>query len=258
MQKEKEWFRKLRFNFNTLWGLIILLIWEGATVAFNVPVYILPPPHLAVIDFIENYQYILLETLYTFGAALIGFILAIGLAFLLSILFSTYPLAEKSIFPFFIASQAIPIAAFSIILIAIFGSSFISEVIIVIYLVFVPITVNWVKGLSSSDPDAISMMRSFGATRKEIFWQLRMYDSLPFLFSAAKVGALVAITGAIVGEFVGIPHGLGVILLRSIYYMDAVRMWLVIAICAILGTGFYYLISLFEKRIMWWKFSNGK
>lgn len=195
---------------------------------------------------------------YTLRASLLGFILAVGVSLLIAILFSMYPIINKSIFPFFIASQAVPIAVFSIIIIAIFRSSIFSELIIVVYLVFVPITVNLMKGLSSSDPDAICMMRSFGATKNEIFWKLRIYDLLPFLFSAAKVGAFVSITASIVGEFIGIPHGIGIVLLQSIYYMDPVRMWTVIAMCGIVGSAFYYLISYIERRVMWWKFTSRK
>jgi NitT/TauT family transport system permease protein len=233
----------------------MVILWEAVTVIFKVPDYFIPAPHMIIIDFFAHHQYLLKETGYTLGASFVGLVLAIGISFILAIIFSIFPLLEKSIFPFFIASQAIPIATFSVILIAIFHGSMASEVFIVIFLVFEPITVNWMKGLSSSDPDAICMMRSFGATRSDIFWKLRIFDSLPFLFSAAKVGAMISITGAIVGEFIGIPNGIGVALLRSIYYMNPVRMWTIIVICAILGGGFYSVVAFIERRVMWWKFT---
>jgi NitT/TauT family transport system permease protein len=221
----------------------------------KVPEYVLPAPHKVILDLVENYNFIFLQTGYTYGAALSGFLLGLGIAFLLAVYLSTSSLAERAVFPLLIASQAIPVMAFSVILVAIFGNGWMTEVIIAVYLVFVPITVNWVRGLKSSDPDAVAMMQSLGASRRDIFWKLRFYDSLPFAFSAAKVCAVVAMAGAIVGEFMGAPKGIGTMLLRAIYYQNTVRLWTVIAVCAVLGSGSYYVLSFAERRVLWWIFT---
>jgi NitT/TauT family transport system permease protein len=229
-----------------------IAVWELAVRLFAIPKNVVPAPLVVWAELVEIRALVTMSGLYTLGTAVEGFALAIAGGVLLAIVFVNWPTLERGLFPFFVASQAVPIIAFSAVVILWLGNGALSKVAIAFYLSFFPITVSVVKGLQSCDPMSVALLRTFGARRFQVLWKLRMPVMLPFLFVALRVATTTALIGAIVGEWFGDNRGIGTLILQSLYAEDTVRLWCGIVVCAVMGTLFYGVVLLVERRLLWW------
>jgi putative hydroxymethylpyrimidine transport system permease protein len=139
----------------------------------------------------------------------IGFIIAAGAAAVIASAIAWSRLLERSIYPLVIASQTVPIIALAPLLLVWIGPDITSKVVVVVLISFFPIVVNLADGLRNTDVDMTSMMRTLGASRRQTFFKLQVPMALPYFFSGLKVGAVGAVIGAVVGEWVGARGGLG-------------------------------------------------
>jgi len=232
--------------------LAFLGAWELLARLLATPKPIVPAPSVIAAELWEIRGLIASSGAYTMTTALEGYGLAVAVGIALAIVFSSVPLLGRGLFPFFVASQAVPIIAFSAVVILWLGNGPLSKVAIAFYLSFFPVTVSVVKGLSSCDPGAVALLRTFGARPVHTLWKLRMPVMLPFLFVALRVATTTALIGAIVGEWFGDNRGIGTLILQSLYAEDTVRLWCGIVACAIMGTLFYGAVVLVERRLLWW------
>jgi len=190
-------------------------------------------------------QFLVGAALYTWREAAIGFVVGALIGVALAATFVHSKLLERAFVPYVIASQTIPIVALAPMIVFAFGPDVLSVVIIATYLTFFPVTIAMIRGLRSPDPRALELMRSYAASRRSIFWKLRMPASLPYLFTALKVAATASIVGAIVGEGPGqIRDGLGraIINFNNQYISGPEKLWATIIACAVLGIIFFGLI----------------
>src|SRR5687767_12976628 len=193
--------------------------------------------------------YLFWQALYTWREAAIGFALGAAIGVALSVAFVHFGFFERAVSPYVIASQTIPIVALAPMIVFFVGQSMTSVVIIATYLSFFPVTIAMLRGLRSPDPRSLELMRSYAASRRSIFWKLRMPASLPYLFTALKVSATASIVGAIVGEGPGqIRDGLGraIINFNNQYISGPEKLWATILACAVLGIIFFGLIRVAE------------
>lgn len=187
--------------------------------------------------------------LYTWREAAIGFVAGGLLGVALAAVFVHVPLIERALVPYVIASQTIPIVALAPMIVFAFGQDVTSVVIIATYLTFFPVTIAMLRGLRSPDPRALELMRSYAASRRDIFWKLRMPASAPYLFTALKISATASIVGAIIGEGPGgIRFGLGraIINFNNQYISGPEKLWAAILVAAALGIAFFGLVRLAE------------
>jgi NitT/TauT family transport system permease protein len=191
--------------------------------------------------------------LYTWREAAIGFVAGALLGVALAALFVHVPLLERALVPYVIASQTIPIVALAPMIVFAFGPNVTSVVIIATYLTFFPVTISMIRGLRSPDPRAMELMRSYAASRRAVFWKLRMPASLPYLFTALKISATASIVGAIIGEGPGgISDGLGraIINFNTQYITGPEKLWAAIVVSAVLGIVFFAIIRLAEAFVL--------
>ena len=191
--------------------------------------------------------------LYTWREAAIGFVAGGLLGVALAALFVHVNLLERALVPYVIASQTIPIVALAPMIVFAFGPSLASVVIIATYLTFFPVTIAMIRGLRSPDPRALELMRSYAASRRAVFWKLRLPASLPYLFTALKISATASIVGAIIGEGPGgIRFGLGraIINFNNQYVSGPEKLWATIVVAAVLGIAFFALIRLAEAVVL--------
>jgi len=190
---------------------------------------------------------------YTWREAAIGFLLGTLLGLLLATIFVHFRLAERAFVPYVVASQTIPIVALAPMIVYAFGPSVASVVIIATYLTFFPVTIAMIRGLRSPDPRALELMRSYAASRWDVYRKVRLPASLPYLFTALKIAATAAIVGAIIGEGPGgIPDGLGraIINFNQYYITGPEKLWGAILVSAALGIVFFALIRLVESIVL--------
>jgi NitT/TauT family transport system permease protein len=191
----------------------------------------------------------------TASSTLVGFALGSLLGVLLAVGIVHIRTLDRSLMPWIIASQTIPILAIAPMIIVVLGNfgftGLLPKSIISMYLCFFPIAIGMVKGLRSPDPLQLDLMRSYSAVRHQVFWKLRWPASVPFLFASLKVAIAISLVGAIVGELpTGAQAGLGARLLTGSYYGQTVQIWAALVMAAVLGASLVYLVALIERIVL--------
>jgi NitT/TauT family transport system permease protein len=188
----------------------------------------------------------------TLSATLVGFALGAVFGIFLAVLIVHARTLEKSLLPWIICSQMVPILAIAPIIIVVLGSlgirGLLPKALISAYLCFFPITIGMVKGLTSPDPIQRDLMRTWSATQSQIFWKLRWPSAVPFLFTSLKVAITISLIGAIVGELpTGAQAGIGARLLAGSYYGQTIQIWAALFAAALLAAGLIGLIGWAER-----------
>jgi len=232
---------------------VALVLWELAVRVFAVAPDKLPAPST------------ILSTMWAGRVALanaVGVTLyetVLGLAFgtfvgiLSGIAFSRFRLLERMFLPYFVASQAVPIIAFGAIIIMWFGNGVASKALIALYLSFFPIAVNTLAGIRTVSEGEIDLLRSFGAGAQAILLKLQLPAAMPSIFTAIRLGASLALVGAIVGEWFGASQGLGVVLLTAMYDNRVPQLWAGIILTGLTGVALFAIVAMLQSRIVWWQ-----
>ncbi|HEX3428550.1 MAG TPA: ABC transporter permease [Candidatus Limnocylindrales bacterium] len=264
----------------------ILVVWEGVKLLGGVPwrtplaqpgapVLWNPPfrwefandlnlPHIwnIILTFGEPWQrgadrnvarFLFDAALYTWREAAIGFGLGALIGLILATIFVHSRLLERALVPYVVASQTVPIIALAPLIVFALGANVQSVVVIATYLTFFPVTIAMIRGLRSFDPRALELMRSYAASRWQIYRKLRLPASVPYLFTALKIAATASIVGAIIGEGPGgISDGLGrVIITYNQYYITGPeKLWASIIAAGLLGVAFYLIVLAAEGAVV--------
>jgi len=224
-------------------------LWQGLTAAFHVQTFLLPRPSDIAQSFWDNKGSLWHAGLYTLKEALGGFAIGGSLGILVALLLARFRMVGAALMPFAIAANAIPIIAFAPIMNAWFGVfNPHSKMAIAAVLCFLPVLVTSLRGLTSVRPEAIELMRSYAASEVEIFRRVRIPAALPFIFTGLKVATVLAMIGAIVGDyFGGSLLALGVQIENSIAVFDFPLGWAAIVVASGFGIAFYLAVSLAER-----------
>ena len=234
--------------------LIGLGLWEGLVAALDVQRFLLPPPSDIARTFWDERHALWSAGWYTFKEALGGFLIGCSAGVAVALMLARWRGLSAAIMPYAIAANAVPIIAFAPITNQWFGVlNPLSKMAIAAVLCFFPVLTNMLRGLTSVHPSAIELMRSYAAGEVEIFRRVRIPNSLPFLFSALKVASVLAMIGAVVGEyFGGTQEALGVQIRNSAALFAFETAWAAILVASILGSTFYLAIVLLERLTMGW------
>ena len=199
---------------------LLIVIWEVGARIYD-KTFILPTPSGILIRLWEL-KYILLSAHLpaTLSVILIGLALSIIAGVGLAILMDQNRLAEKTFFPLVIASQTIPIIALAPIFVIWFGYSIWSKVAVTVLITFFPITVSTYDGLRSSSRDMQELLRTMGATDRQIFLKVKVPFALPYFYSGMKVAVTLSVIGAAIGEWLGAQAGLGYFSRRMMTQFD--------------------------------------
>lgn len=188
----------------------------------------------------------------TLSSTLLGFVLGSLLGIALAIAIVHVKFLAKSLMPWIIASQTIPILAIAPMVIVVLGSigftGLVPKSLISMYLCFFPVTIGMVKGLTSPEVMQLDLMRTYNASTSQVLWKLRFPASVPFLFTSLKVAVAIALTGAIVGELpTGAIAGIGARLLQGSYYGQTVQIWAALFIGSFLAAALVWLVGVAER-----------
>lgn len=180
--------------------VMLLVIWQLIVVGFHIAPYIAPRPRQAILAVTENWSALWPLVLGTLRETVYGFLAGATLGLGLGVVMGKVPLVQRLLYPTTILSQAVPIIALASPLVLIFGFSITAKLFIVAWIVFFPVTVSVIDGLSHVDRDLLNLARVYGASRWRTFWQIEVPATASPLFSGLKIGATYAVTGAIIGE----------------------------------------------------------
>lgn len=242
---------KIKYWIITL--LVLITIWESYILIFNVPSYIFPSLTKILSSMINNYQKLWIDLVYTSTEIILGFALATTTAIGITIasVYSKY--INDTVQPLLFVIQIIPKIALAPLFLIWMGYGISSKIIIAALICFFPIALELKKGIDTVNPDLIDVMKSIGASKKDILLKLQFPHALPYLFSGLKIGIALATIGAIVGEYVSANKGLGYQIAYSATLLNTSMLFAAIFLVVIIGLVFYSTIVLIEKKVVYWK-----
>lgn len=192
---------------------------------------------------------------YTGPEAAGGLLLGALLGFACAVLFASVPFLRRGALPIAASLNSIPIIAIAPVAVLWLGFGQPSKIVVVALMTFAPMVVNAFKGLYSIDNASVELMQSMAASPQDVFWKLRLPNSLPYVFAALKVGSTLAMIGAIVAEFFNAQRGLGVTLSTNIQVAKMPIAWAAIVVAALLGLALYAIVSGVERAMIPWHIS---
>jgi NitT/TauT family transport system permease protein len=235
-----------------------IALWEGAIAAFHIQQFLLPRPSDIGKTFWTGRHLLWPAGWYTFKEALGGFVIGSSLGVVCATIVARFEAIGTALMPVAIAASAIPIIAFAPIFdVWLNPLSPTSKMAIAGVLCFLPVLVNTLRGLQSASPRQIELMRSYAAGEVEIWRRVRVPTALPYLFTALKVASVLAMIGAVVGEyFGGAFNALGVLIRSDAQILDFRTAWAGILVASLLGLSLYGGVVLLERVVIRWAPEN--
>ena len=237
-----------------IFGLTILILWEGLVRGLNVSPVILPPPSAVAVRFAESLPILWGDFVQTaVKGALSGYLIGCAAAFATAIVIDRSPFLQRGLLPVGNFVAALPIVGIAPIMVMWFGFDWQSKAAVVVVMVFFPMLVNTIAGLKASDAMQRDLMATYSANYWQTLLKLRLPAAMPFVFNGLKIASTLALIGAIVAEFFGSPTlGMGFRINASIGQLALDMIWAEIVVAAIAGSAFYGLVAMIEKRVTFW------
>ena len=232
--------------------LLLLGIWELCVRLFDIKAWLLPAPSAIATALVQDAGLLVRHSWVTLEEVIVGFGVALICGVSLGVGIALSRTVERSIYPFVIASQTIPIIVIAPLLLIWFGYGLTPKIIVVALIAFFPLAVNTVDGLKSVDPDTVNLLRTLGASRLQILLKAQLPTALPYLFSGARVAVAVSVIGAVIGEWVGSSEGLGYLMIRSKPQFLTERVFAAITLLSAMGVGLFLLVGLVERLAIPW------
>lgn len=229
--------------------LIVLVCWEVSVHLFDVSLYVLPAPSDIIFAMIDNAQVLWNHSIVTLQEALFGLCLATILAMLIAMLMDLSSTFRHSIFPHLVVTQTVPVMVLGPLFAIWLGFGMAPKVLMVIFMCFFPIVIAFADALAQVDQNHVNLLKSFGATKWQIYWFVKIPSAATALFSGLKVAATYCIGGAIVGEWLSASAGLGYYMIRvkNGYMLDKV---FACVVCIILWSLLLHGVVVLIERIV--------
>jgi NitT/TauT family transport system permease protein len=242
--------RRLRqYGIIVLVHLVVVVLWHLAIKITEVPDYVMPTPIATLLSLQEDYDW--LHNTWVTGIEVFGgYALAIVVGVLMALLFSWFRTLETLLMPLMVSLNMIPKVALGPLFIVWFSYGIGSNILISFSICFLPILLTMDRGLKEVDPDLIDLVRTLNASRLQIFTKIQLPGALPYLFSGMKVAVVLAVAGAIVGEFIMSEEGLGYLMLQVQVTMDTAAMFMGVLLITLIGVTLYVLVLLLEYFVV--------
>lgn len=227
--------------------------WDWIADALNIQPFLVPAPS-DVADSLWTDRDLLADNAWvTLQEVVLGFALAAIAGFAFALALHLSDVLRRAFYPLLMASQTVPIVAIAPILVVWLGFGLGPKLVIIALVCFFPITVNTLDGLRSVDPELSRMMRTLDAGRAQILRRVEVPSALPFLFSGAKIAAVVSVIGAVFGEWSGASEGLGHLILVAQGQLQTARVFAAVVVLSAIAIAMFGLLSLCERRFGWWQ-----
>ncbi len=230
----------------------LLLAWEAACRTLRLSALVLPPPSAVAQSLWQGlasgYFWPHLRT--TVVELLLGVVLGCTVGFLAGILLGEHALLRRLLMPYVVASQVIPKLALAPLFVLWFGFGIVPTVVITALICFFPLMENTLTALQQVAPERLELFRMLGATRAQTLWRLKLPSGLPAILAGLRVAVVLALVGAVVGEFIAASKGLGALVIAAQGTMDTSLMFAVLVLIALLGMFVYQATLLLERWLL--------
>lgn len=235
--------------------VVFLAIWQFVTATAMVPAYLIPrPADVATAGWmLFSTGVILPHLLATTAEMVFGFVLGSVIALATACVVAESRAVERCVFPFVVALQSMPKVALAPLLIVWFGFGLASKVVLVALICFFPVFVNALTGLQAARGDLVDLYRAFSAPRWRIFLDVKLPSATGAIFAGLQVGLVLALLGAVVGEFVAAQQGLGSLIQASSLNFDVPTMFVCILTLAAMGSVASTIVRIVQRRVVFWE-----
>lgn len=246
--------RLTSFVVPALFGITLLILWEGMVRGFSINPVLLPAPSVIGLTFVTSLPILWVDFVQTFvKGALSGYVIGCTAAFLTAIAVDRSPFLQRGLLPVGNFVAALPIIGMAPILVMWFGFDWQSKSAVVVVMVFFPMLVNTVQGLQASDHMQRDLMQTYAASYPQALMKLRLPAAMPFVFNGLKICTTLALIGAIVAEFFGSPiKGMGFRISTEVGRLGLDMVWAEITVAALAGSAFYGCVAMIEKAMTFW------
>ena len=238
-----------RYSLAVISHLMLVVVWQVFVVVGNVPKFVMPSPWETIQALVTpNYRWFentAVTTIEIFG----GYILAVVVGVAIALLFSWFRWLEIIAMPLLVSLNMIPKVALGPLIIVWFKYGIGPNIMMAFAICFFPIILTTTRGLREVEPDLLDLVRTLKGSRWQIFTKIQLPGALPYIFSGMKVAAILAVAGAIVGEFLGSDRGLGYLMLQVQVTLDTAAMFMAVILITLIG-GALYLIVLGLERLL--------
>lgn len=249
--------RKYQNITNKIWPtltiIVILGIWETASVTGLVPKFMLPSPVDVVKAFIEEFPLLMSNARITLIEAFAGLVIGIFFGFFMAVLMDRFEKMHHALYPLIVITQTIPTVAIAPLLVLWFGYEMLPKVILIVIVTFFPITVGLLDGFSSADKDTIRLMQSMGASKMQIFRYVKFPGSLSHFFASLRISVSYAVVGAVISEWLGGFNGLGVYMIRVKKAFSFDKMFAVIFLISAISLLLIHGVNILKRKCMPWE-----
>ena len=230
--------------------LAVLALWYLAVLTADVPGYVLPSP-TATAASLGNHEYdwpgnTLVTAAEIFGGYFLAVVVGVGIA----LLFSWFETLETALMPLLVSLNMIPKVALGPLIIVWFSYGLDTNTIIAFSICFFPIVLTTARGLREVEPELLDLVRALKGSRWQIFVKIQLPGALPYIFSGMKVAAILAVAGAVVGEFLGSDRGLGYLMLQVQVTLDTAAMFMAVLLITAIGVVLYGIVLGLERLLV--------
>ncbi|MDA1188521.1 MAG: ABC transporter permease [Chloroflexi bacterium] len=230
--------------------------WEIWVRVADVPTYLIPAPSRIFERLFDGIGFFVKHGGITLGEALAGFALGSAVAIAGATIMAHSRLLERSLFPLAVLVKVTPIVAVAPLFVIWFGFGSFPKILIAALITFFPVLVNGLVGLRDVRTESLEFFRSVSASKREVYWKLRLPGSLPYLFAAFRISVPLAVIGAVVGEWFSGDRGLGSVIIVAHNNLDMPTLFSAIVTLAVIGIGLTIFVWYLERRVLFWHESN--
>lgn len=252
--------RKLQNITGKLWTVsalaIILIIWQTVSATGLVPNFMLPSPVDVVKAFLTDFSQLMANSKVTLMEAAFGLFFGVAVGFFMAVLMDRFENVYKAFYPLIVLTQTVPTVAIAPLLVLWFGYEMLPKVILIVIVTFFPVTVGLLDGFKSADKDMINLMRSMGAGDFQIFRYIKLPGSMSYFFASLRISVSYSVVGAVISEWLGGFHGLGVYMTRVKKAFSYDKMFAVIFLISIISLLLMKLVDYLQKKAMPWEHVN--
>jgi ABC-type nitrate/sulfonate/bicarbonate transport system permease component len=233
-----------------------LLLWQLLSASGIIPPFMLPGPLRVTAAFAADFPLLMRHLAFTLMEALAGLAIAVSAAFALAVIMDANRFIKESVTPILLLTQTMPVIAVAPLLILWMGYGVAPKIALVFLTCFFPVTIGLLGAFASADNDALRLLQSMGAKKRQLYFYIKIPQGLPAFFSGLKIAGSYSIIGAVVAEWLGGDAGLGVYMIRVRRSYSFDKMFAVIILVSALSLLLIKLVTVIERAAMPWRRKN--